>query len=83
MSLETFYQFQKELTRTDLRELDVVALTADVTGDEGEALPEGAEGTIVDICGDGDAFVVEFNDLGSALATLPAERLRLIERAAL
>ena len=79
MSIEFAYQFRRDEPRSVLLDLDRVALTVDVRGDEGESLTAGAEGTIVSVYRDGEAFVVEFTTPDWALATVGPESIRLVE----
>lgn len=81
MVLARAYQFRQEDPRSDLRDLDRVALTAAMVSDDGDALPAGAEGTIVSVYRDGEAYVVEFPTPVGALATVRPGDLKLIERA--
>lgn len=69
MVLTRAYQFRQDEPRLDLRELDRVALTAAAVSDDGDALLPGAEGTIVSVYRDGEAYVVEFPTPLGALAT--------------
>lgn len=81
MVLARAYQFRQDDPRSDLRDLDRVALTAAVVSDDGDALPHGSEGTIVSVYRDGEAYVVEFPTPLGAMATVRPDALKLIERA--
>lgn len=45
---------------TSIHELDQVVVRTDVTGDEGETIPEGSCGTVLSVLGKGAAYLVEF-----------------------
>ena len=81
MSVEFAFRFRQEVPQSNLRDLDRVALTAAVVSDDGEEIAIGAEGTIVSVYNDGEAYVVEFPAPLGALATVEPHALRLIERA--
>jgi len=81
MTLEFAYQFRQDAVRSDLRDLDRVALTSAATSDDGDVLPLGTEGTIVGVYRGGEAYVVEFLTPLGALATVRPEAIRLVERA--
>ncbi|MBX9934552.1 MAG: DUF4926 domain-containing protein [Methylobacterium sp.] len=81
MSVETFYQFRQGGPRSEFRDFDVVGLTAAVTSDDGDVIPEGTKGTIVNVWRDGMAYVIEFEEPAGAIATVAGEGLRLVERA--
>ena len=81
MTLEFAYQFRQDALRSDLRDLDRVALTSATTSDDGDVLPLGTEGTIVSVYRGGEAYVVEFPTPLGALATVRPEAIRLVERA--
>jgi hypothetical protein len=81
MTLEFAYQFRQDALRSDLRDLDRVALTSAATSDDGDVLPLGTEGTIVSVYRGGEAYVVEFLTPLGALATVRPEAIRLVERA--
>jgi hypothetical protein len=51
-----------------IRELDIVALTCDVPED---GLKRGDTGTVVDVLGDGAAFLVEFMDSDGDTIAVP------------
>jgi hypothetical protein len=78
MVLAQAHQFRQEESRSDLRDLDRVALTSAVVSDDGDALPPGTEGTIVSVYRDGEAYVVEFPTPLGALATVRPDSLKLI-----
>ena len=78
MVLARAYPFRQDNPRSDLRDLDRVALTAAVVSDDGDALPPGMEGTIVSVYRDGEAYVVEFPTPLGALATVRPDSLHLI-----
>jgi hypothetical protein len=63
------------------RELDRVQTLEDVAGEDGERVPEGSEGTIVAIWGDGEAFEVEFMRPVETLSAIRPDLLKLVERA--
>lgn len=65
-----------------VRELDRVALLADVVGDDEVNVPAGSVGTVVAVWGQGAAFEVEFTRPVDALATVEAALLKVVERAA-
>ena len=81
MTLKFAYQFRQDALRSDLRDLDRVALTSAATSDDGDVLPLGTEGTIVSVYRGGEAYVVEFPTPLGALATVRLEAIRLVERA--
>lgn len=54
-------------------ELEGVCLLRPVVTDDGDSVPEGTEGTIVGIWGEGAAYEVEFE---AGLATVEASHLR-------
>lgn len=83
MSYEFAYRYRQDAPASGLRELDRVALTAAVTSDDGDAMPSGAEGTIVGVYNDGEAYAVEFAVPAGALANVEVQHLRLVERAGL
>lgn len=80
MSFEAFYPFREGGVRSGLQELDRVALTAPATSDDGEPLPAGRQGTVLSVCGDGAAYVVEFAEPVGALATVRGSDLRPVPR---
>lgn len=80
MSLEFAYRFREDAAPSILHDLDVVAVLAQVPGDDGETIEAGTEGTIVSVVASGAAYVVEFDAPAGALATLPGDVLRLIGR---
>ena len=80
MVLARAYQFRQDDPRSDLRDLDRVALTATVVSDDGDALPPGSEGTIVSVYRDGEAYGVEFPMPLGALATVRPDSLHRINR---
>lgn len=80
MSIEFAYRFKSDAPPSDLRDLDVVALTADAISDDGVALEAGAEGTIVSVIRGGEAYVVEFDEPAWTLATLAPGILKLTAR---
>ena len=66
------------------KEHELVVLTDEVTGDEGEALEPGDVGAIIHIHPGGEAFVVEFMALDgetAAIATVKASQARPITSA--
>ena len=70
-----------------LKEIDIVALTEDITADipggEQEKLKAGDAGTIVYVHGQGEAFEVEFSDQGGntvAVTTVLASQVRPVVR---
>jgi hypothetical protein len=81
MTLEFAYQFRQDAARSDLRDLDRVALMTAATSDDGDVLAPGTEGTIVSVYRGGEAYVVEFPTPVGALATVRPEDIRLVERA--
>ena len=80
MSFEFAYRFRSDAPPSDLRDLDVVVLTADATSDDGAVFKAGSEGTIVSVFRDGEAYVVEFEEPVGALATVLPGALKLIAR---
>lgn len=80
MTVDALYIVRREEPRSDLRDLDRVALTACVTTDDGDTRQPGTEGTIVGIWRDGAAYEVEFAEPMGALATVEAADLRLVRR---
>ena len=82
MSVDALTNVRRSEPRSDLRDLDRVALTAVVTTDDGDAMEPGTEGTIAGIWRNGEAYEVEFAQPMGALATVEAADLRLVMRAA-
>ena len=82
MSVETFFLVRRNEPRSDLKDLDRVALTAAVTTDDGDVVSEGTQGTIVGVWREGAAYEVEFAYPAGTLATVEADGLELVERAA-
>lgn len=80
MSFEFAYRFKQDAPPSDLRDLDRVALLTAAISDDGDDLAVGAEGTIVSIFNDGEAYVVEFSAPEGAIATVLPNDLRLVER---
>ena len=81
MSVEFAYRFKQDVPQSDLRDLDRVALTTAARSDDGDELAIGAEGTIVSIYNDGEAYVIEFPVPAGALATVERTDIKLVERA--
>ncbi len=81
MSVETFYRSSCDEVRSDLRDLDRVAITVAVVSDDGDTIPAGTEGTIVAVWRDGAGFEIEFADPPGALATVEQEQVRFVARA--
>lgn len=82
MSVEFAYRYRPDAPPSDLRDLDVVALTAAVFTDEGDEVAVGTEGTIVAVHGNGVSFVVEFDEPYGSLATVEPSQIRFVERSA-
>ena len=82
MSFEFAYRLRQYVPHSDLRDLDRVALTAAAISDDGDTIAAGAEGTIVSVYNDGEAYTVEFAQPVGALVTVEPTELRLVERAA-
>ncbi|MGU3666621.1 DUF4926 domain-containing protein [Methylobacterium sp. A49B] len=81
MSVDAHYIVRRNELRSDLRDLDRVALTAAAVTDDGVTMEVGSEGTIVGVWRDGEAYEVEFAEPAGALATVEAMDLRLVKRA--
>jgi hypothetical protein len=79
MTLEFAYRFRQDAPRSDLQDLDRVALMSAATSDDGDVLPPGSEGTIVSVYRGGEAYVIEFPTPVGALATLRPEDIKLVE----
>jgi hypothetical protein len=62
--------------RNALPEFSLVALLRDATGTTGARIAAGTVGTIVEMCGEGAAYLVEFDD-PDEVAMIPADHLRL------
>ncbi|MDP4022378.1 DUF4926 domain-containing protein [Methylobacterium sp. NEAU 140] len=82
MSFAFAYRIREDVPRSDLRDLDRVALTAAAVSDDGDTVAAGTEGTIVSVYNDGEAYTVEFAEPPGTLATVEPAGLRLVERAA-
>lgn len=80
MSVDALYIVRREEPRSDLRDLDRVALTAPATTDDGVTMEPGTEGTVVGVWRHGEAYEVEFAHPMGALATVEANDLRLVKR---
>lgn len=80
MSVDALSIVRREEPRSDLRDLDRVALMARATTDDGATMEPGTEGTIVGIWRDGEAYEVAFAQPVGALATIEASDLRLVKR---
>ena len=81
MSVEFAYRFREDVPRSSLRDLDDVVLTVAVEGDDGLMIPAGAEGTIVSVYNDGEAYVVEFAEPEGTLASVAPDEIRRVEGA--
>ena len=81
MTVDAHYIVRRNELRSDLRDLDRVALKAAAMTDDGVTTEAGSEGTIVGIWGGGEAYEVEFAEPAGALATVEATDLRLVKRA--
>lgn len=62
--------------RDALPEFSLVTLLQDATGTTGARIAAGTIGTIVEICGEGRAYLVEFDD-PAEVAMIPGDKLRL------
>ena len=80
MSVDALYIVRRTEPRSDLRDLDRVALTTAATTDGGDTMQPGTQGTVVGIWRDGEAYEVEFAQPVGALATVEAAGLRLVKR---
>lgn len=79
MSFDTLYQSRAPVTQPQgLAELSVVVLLHDVVTYDGMTVPAEAEGTIVGIWGDGEAYEVEFDEPVVGNATVRADALRAV-----
>ena len=58
----------------------MVALLSGFTLEDGRLLPPKAEGAVVGIWADGEAYEIEFEKPFHAVATVPAAKLRSLER---
>ena len=78
MSFDTLFQSRPPVTQPQapLAELSVVALLREVVTDDGLTVPAGAEGTVVGIWGDGEAYEIEFDEPVAGNATVRADDLR-------
>lgn len=81
MSVEFAYRFREDVPRSSLRDLDDVVLTVAVEGDDGLMIPADAEGTIVSVYNDGEAYVVEFTEPEGTLASVARDEIRRVEGA--
>lgn len=81
MNAEAFFFVQGNAPLTTFRDLDRVAITHAAMTDDGDTIPPGAEGTIVDVIQSGVAYAVEFSQPFGALATMLAGELRLVDPA--
>lgn len=82
MSIETVYLMRKDEPGAPFRDLDDVRVLVDVTTDEGTPIAAGTEGTVVGTWDGGASCIVEFAEPMGALATLRAESLERVSRAA-
>ena len=82
MSVDAHYIVRRNELRSDLRDLDRVALITAAVTDDGVTMEAGSEGTIVGVWRDGEAYEVEFAEPTGALATVEATNLRLVKRIA-
>ena len=82
MSVDFSYLLRKDEPRAGLRDLDDVVLLASARSLDGYPIPVGAEGTIVGVWQDGEAFEVEFSEPHEALATVPVAALKYVGRPA-
>ena len=82
MTIETCDRIGRSEPRTDLRDLDRVALTVAAITDDGDTIAAGTEGTVVGVWREGAAYEVEFASPEGALATVEATDLHLVTRAA-
>lgn len=80
MSVDAHFIVRRNELRSDLRDLDRVALKAASVMDDGVTLEAGTEGTIVGIWRGGKAYEVEFAAPAGALAAIEATDLRLVSR---
>ncbi len=62
------------------RELDRVRTLEVVSGEDGETVPAGSEGTVVAVWNGGEAFDVEFVRPVETLAAIVPKALQLVER---
>lgn len=81
MSVEFAYRFREDVPRSSLRDLDDVVLTVAVESDDGLRIPAGAEGTIVSVYNDGEAYIVEFAEPEGTLASVAPDEIRRVESA--
>lgn len=81
MSVDAHYIVRRSELRSDLRDLDRVALITAAVTDDGVTMEAGSEGTIVGVWRDGEAYEVEFAEPTGALATVEATDLRLVKQA--
>jgi hypothetical protein len=61
-------------------EHSMVALLSGFTLEDGRLLPPKAEGAVVGVWADGEAYEVEFDNPFHAVVTVPAAKLRQAER---
>jgi hypothetical protein len=79
MSVDAHCSVRRNELRSDLRDLDRVALKAAAVTDDGVTMEAGSEGTIVGVWRDGEAYEVEFAEPAGALATVEATDLLLVK----
>ncbi|WP_267428450.1 DUF4926 domain-containing protein [Methylobacterium sp. GC_Met_2] len=77
MSFDTLFQSRRPVAQPHaFAELCVVALLREVVTDDGTTVPAGAEGTVVGVWGDGEAYEIEFDEPVVGNATVQADALR-------
>ncbi|WP_375465643.1 DUF4926 domain-containing protein [uncultured Methylobacterium sp.] len=79
MTADAFFFVQGSEPLTTFKDLDQVTIKRAVVTDEGDEVPAGMEGTVVDIIKEGLAYAIEFPESFGALATVLAIELRLVE----
>lgn len=77
MSIETLHTLRRAPVASPLHHAySVVVLVSDIATDDGQTVPAGSRGTIVEVYGAGAAYEVEFVRPVVGNATVRAERLR-------
>lgn len=82
MTTDAIFFVQRSEKLTLFKDLDRVAITHAGVTDDGDTIPAGTEGTVVDVIREGLAYAVEFPEPLGALATVLATELHLLETSA-
>ena len=82
MTTNALFFVQRSEKLTPFKDLDRVAITHAAVTDDGDTIPAGTEGTVVDVIRDGLAYAVEFPEPLGALATVLTTELHRVEASA-